>query len=161
MPQTINSIGLTNRQVNYLSKIIPNVDFNHIYDENTFLKEIQKNATAILNRAAYKVFSAGQNIDKVTLIDYIDFECMKLSNFDWIDTENERLCDYIWSYVRILKPSTSYYNLHIDKADIFNTGVSLNLTNNYLFEINKIRLLPKDSKAKKASIICFFDLLIY
>ena len=159
MPQTINSIGLTNRQVNYLSKIIPNVDFNHIYDENTFLKEIQKNASAILNRAAYKVFRAEQNIDKVTLIDYINFECIKLSNFDWIDTENERLCDYIWSCVRILKPSTSYYNLNIDKVDIFNNGVSLNLTNNYLFEINKIPLLPKDSKAKKAAIICFFDLL--
>lgn len=42
MTQIINSIGLTNRQINYLSKVIPNVDFNHIYDENTFLNAIQK-----------------------------------------------------------------------------------------------------------------------
>ncbi|MGY3961268.1 ribbon-helix-helix domain-containing protein [Aeromonas popoffii] len=159
MPQAINSVGLTNRQINYLSKVIPNVDFNHIYDEQTLLNEIQKNANAILSRSAYKVFSSKQNINKVTLIDYINFECMELSNFDWIDTENERLCDYIWSYVRILKPSTPHYNFYIDKADIFNTGKGLNLTSNYLSEINKTPLLPKDNKAKKASIICFFDLL--
>ncbi|MBQ4673632.1 hypothetical protein [Aeromonas dhakensis] len=159
MAQIINSIGLTNRQINYLSKVIPNVDFNHIYDENTFLNAIQKNASAILNRSAYKIFSFEQDINKVKLIDYINFECMEINNFDWIDTENERLCDYIWSYIRVLKSSTPHNNIYIDKADIFNTGKGQNSTDGYLFEIMKIPLLPKDSKAKKASIICFFDLL--
>ncbi|QJT18058.1 hypothetical protein E5E96_12670 [Aeromonas sp. 1805] len=159
MAQIINSIGLTNRQINYLSKVIPNVDFNHIYDENIFLNAIQKNASAILNRSAYKLFSFEQDINKVKLIDYINFECMEINNFDWIDTENERLCDYIWSYIRILKASTPHYNIYIDKADILNTGKGQNSTDNSLFEIMKIPLLPKDSKAKKASIICFFDLL--
>lgn len=161
MPTIIGSFGFNAREMKFISKLL-NIDINMADDENTVWKRILENSTSIANRISFQKVGGIQEINKTILINLVRYECIAPSYFDWIDTKNDRLCNYIWSYIRVLKTTLQFngaQDISINKDDILSTNKFHIIGNDCAYEALNLELLPKDSKTKKQTIIEFFDLL--
>lgn len=161
MPTIIGSFGFNVREMKFISKIL-NLDIKQADDETVVWNTLIENATVITNRISFQKTGNIKDINKTTLINLVRYECIALSCFDWIDIKNDRLCNYIWSYIRVLKTTWSFngaQDILINKDDILNTNKYYTLGNNCIYETLSLESLPKDSKTKKQTTIEFFDLL--
>ncbi len=164
MPETIESINLDQREIRFISKLL-NLDITPKSEKSIALERINQKKQHILNRRSFNTLGLNHDsdIDEERIINWVSNECIDIFLFDWIDTTNNRLCIYVWSYIRLLKESSFKQTLatHIpslNRSDIFETQ-TLSLGGKYFYEIANIELLPKDNKARKESIIDFFDLI--
>lgn len=94
---------------------------------------------------------------------YLKQNLLALSQFTWIDEKNKRLCDYIWSLLRICTSKnislTFPINILANEDKIFTNKNPQGLGYEILYEKLGLEILPKDRKIKKDYIILFFDLL--
>lgn len=164
MAEIMELINLDQREIRFISKLL-NLDIIPTSDKSISFGMINKKKQDIANRLAFisLYFQSNKDINEEQIINWVRNECVDLSLFDWIDTKNSRLCIYAWSYIRLLKKSSFKQILatHIpslNRSDIFETQ-TLSLDGQYFYEIANIESLPKDNKARKESIIDFFDLI--
>jgi len=169
MPEIIDLLSplsnkLQARELNFICNIY-NVNINQNEYGLLLLDKYQKDPTRITNRVSFKHNIISMLDAEHPLIAIAKIECINKSYFDWIDTNNNRLCNYIWSYIRIFKSSLLTDGItcltDINKDDVTNIKADVNnfTFSNYLYESFMIELLPKNNKTKKDCIISFFDLL--
>lgn len=162
MPEIVDSINLDQRVVRFISKLL-GLSINPISTKSIILEMINKNKKHIFNRLSFNSLSLNKDsdIDEAQFINWVNNECIDISLFDWIDTKNNRLCIYVWSYIRLLNKS-SFKNIletpSLNRSDILNTK-ALSLGGQYFYEGMNIESLPKDNKTRKENIIEFFDLI--
>ncbi|HEH9400583.1 TPA: hypothetical protein SIA35_002616 [Aeromonas sobria] len=162
MPEIVDSINLDQRVVRFISKLL-GLSINPISTKSIILEMINKNKKYIFNRLSFNSLGLNKDsdIDEAQFINWVNNECIDISLFNWIDTKNNRLCIYVWSYIRLLnKPS--FKNIletpSLNRSDILNTK-ALSLGGQYFYEDMNIESLPKDNKTRKENIIEFFDLI--
>ncbi|MGL5339329.1 MAG: hypothetical protein ACRDAR_11675 [Aeromonas veronii] len=162
MPEVVESIYLDQRGVRFISKLL-DLSINPSSAKYIFLEMINKEKQHILNRLSFNSLGLDRDsdIDEERIINWVSNECIDISLFDWIDTKNNRLCIYAWSYIRLLNES-SFENIlstpSLNRSDILNTK-AFSLGGQYLYERLNIESLPKDNKTRKENIIDFFDLI--
>ncbi|MBO0398476.1 hypothetical protein J1F21_09185 [Aeromonas veronii] len=162
MPEIVDSINLDQRVVRFISKLL-GLSINPINTKSIILEMINKNKKHIFNRLSFNSLGLNKDsdIDEAQLINWVNNECIDISLFDWIDTKNNRLCIYVWSYIRLLN-KLSFKNIletpSLNRSDILNTK-ALSLGGQYFYEDMNIESLPKDNKTRKENIIEFFDLI--
>ena len=165
MPEIVDSINLNQRGIRFISNFLGlPININPISAKSIFLEIINKDKQHILNRRSFNSLGLAQDsdIDEARVINWVSNECIDISLFDWIDTKNNRLCIYVWSYIRLLNKS-SFRNVQgtasLNRSDILNTKAQSLGGQHFYEEIVNIESLPKDNKARKESIIDFFDLV--
>ncbi|WP_042060142.1 hypothetical protein [Aeromonas allosaccharophila] len=162
MPEVVESIYLDQRGVRFISKLL-DLSINPSSAKYISLEMINKEKQHILNRLSFNSLGLDRDsdIDEERIINWVSNECIDISLFDWIDTKNNRLCIYAWSYIRLLNES-SFENIlstpSLNRSDILNTK-AFSLGGQYLYERLNIESLPKDNKTRKENIIDFFDLI--
>lgn len=162
MPEFENSINLDRRGMRFISKTL-DLSISPTSEKSIVLDMINKKKPHIFNRLSFNSLGLNHDsdIDEAQIINWVSNECIDISLFDWIDTKNNRLCIYVWSYIRLLNES-SFKNIlgtpSLNKIDILNTK-SHSLGGQYFYESMNIELLPKDNKTRKDNIIDFFDLI--
>lgn len=162
MPEIVDSINLDQRVVRFISKLL-GLSINPISTKSIILEMINKNKKHIFNRLSFNSLGLNKDsdIDEARIINWVSNECIDISLFDWIDTKNNRLCIYAWSYIRVLNES-SFNNIlgtpSLNRSDILNTK-ALSLGGQCFYERLTIESLPKDNKTRKENIIEFFDLI--
>lgn len=162
MPEIVDSINLDQRVVRFISKLL-GLSINPINTKSIILEMINKNKKHIFNRLSFNSLGLNKDsdIDEAQFINWVNNECIDISLFDWIDTKNNRLCIYVWSYIRLLN-KLSFKNIletpSLNRSDILNTK-ALSLGGQYFYEDMNIESLPKDNKTRKENIIEFFDLI--
>ena len=115
---------ITARQMNFIHRLL-NVSVGTNLS-NLSLAEIYKhNTQVVLSRASFNSDPFSCSGDFTDLISLSRLECINFNSFSWININNSRLCNYIWSYIRLLKKS-SFTNTFIglstiNKDDIINT----------------------------------------
>ncbi len=112
-----------------------------------------------------------QNAIKTLMLDVFNAHCLSADSFSWIDPDNERLCNFVWSYIL-----TSIY-----RGDVLECKQSLSIKdekqgtngerpesvielipphreNEYVYLDFKLPLHVTSSREKRECIVHFFDL---
>ncbi|WP_323968036.1 hypothetical protein [Aeromonas veronii] len=162
MPEIEGSINLDRRGIRFISKAL-DLSISPTSEKSIALDMINKKKQHVLHRLSFNSLGLNNdsNIDEARVINWVNNECIDISLFDWIDTKNNRLCIYVWSYIRLLNESSFNKILgapSLNKSDILNTK-AYSLGRLCFYESMNIELLPKDNKTRKDNIIDFFDLI--
>lgn len=162
MAEIMELINLDQREIRFISKLL-NLDITPKSEKSISLGMINERKPYILNRLSFNSLGLNHDsdIDEERIINWVSNECIDISLFDWIDTKNNRLCIYVWSYISLLNESSLkniLRTLSLNRSDILNTKAH-SLGGQYFYESMNIESLPKDNKTRKENIIEFFDLI--
>lgn len=162
MEEIMELINLDQREIRFISKLL-NLDITPKSEKSIALGMINERKPYILNRLSFNSLGLNHDsdIDEERIINWVSNECIDISLFDWIDTKNNRLCIYVWSYISLLNESSLKNilgTLSLNRSDILNTKAH-SLGGQYFYESMNIESLPKDNKTRKENIIDFFDLI--
>lgn len=147
---------LTRRHISLISKKFE-IDAQHADNINVVYPKIYNYAALEINEDQKRDAISG----------WINQQCLPSTDFDWINIKNQRMCDFVWSLLRMMKNEVlpiildSQNMPSILKAPqefIFHTAQSHPLPSEHIYTILNIEPLPKDSQTKKDTIIEFFDL---
>ncbi|WP_429019673.1 hypothetical protein [Aeromonas allosaccharophila] len=156
------TIPLSKREKEFALRLL-NKDASLSVTDEEIISYLSNNSSILINRAncglgsPLKTFE-GQLIPRELIISSIKSECINETNFSWIDTKNDRLCNYVWAYIRSLtiypigSPSTMDIGVRIDGA--FDISNSL-----HMYNILNLDLSPTNNASKKNCIISFFDII--
>lgn len=153
---------LTTRELNFICRVFYINPTNKPSDVH-IVNKFNENPNTLTNRASYK-FSFEISNDVVNrLISIAKLECIDNNFFDWIDTNNNRLCNYIWSFIRVLKlknlKNDFIISVEINKDDIIDYSESIAVLGQDIYKNFMLESLPKNNKIKKDCFIAFIDLL--
>lgn len=140
-----------------------NAEISLSISDEDIVNHLSKNSSVLIKRANCGLDSPlnslmGQPASHELVIKSIKSECINETNFSWIDTKNDRLCNYVWAYIRSLtiypigSPSTMDIGVRIDGA--FDISNSL-----HMYNILNLDLSPTNNASKKNCIISFFDII--
>lgn len=155
-------IPLSKREREFALRLL-NADISlSISDEDIFshllnnISILQKRANCGLDLSLHSFI--GNAAPQELIIKIIKSECISETNFSWIDTKNDRLCNYVWAYIRSLTkypnatPLTMDVGIRIDGA--FEASQTLHVYNNWSLDLS-----PTNNTSKKNCIISFFDMI--
>ena len=158
---------ITARQMNFIHRLL-NVTVGTNLSNLSLTEIYKRNTLVVSSRASFNSDPFSCSGDFTDLISLSRLECINLNYFSWININNSRLCNYIWSYIRLFKMSSITNSFtgasKINKDDILNTtsdprdNFTLK-TSLYLYELFCLKLLPNNNKEKKDCVISFFDML--
>ncbi|UXB13175.1 hypothetical protein GP476_17645 [Aeromonas dhakensis] len=149
---------------------------------DALLHELQINNEKTLNRVNIRslhenIIANGISSSGIAYINEIlKAECLDKSYFDWINTDNDRLCNFIWAYIQCAKEKIELVN---DADFVFGHNMNTNSTRfektlyispeNIIKETSYIsfglqqdafrfvELNPTNNKIIKRNVISFFD----
>lgn len=121
-----STISLSQREREFTLRLL-NKEINSDIKNEALINHISNNIEILTNRANCDFLSplrsvGGKLAPRKLIIESIKSECISETNFNWIDTKNDRLCNYIWSYIRsltiypVVSPSTIDVGVRIDGA---------------------------------------------
>ncbi|MBL0513685.1 hypothetical protein [Aeromonas media] len=156
------TISLSKREREFSLRLLKEDISLSVSDEN-IISHLSNNSSILINRANCELGSPlrsfeGKVAPRELIINSIRFECVSETDFSWIDTKNDRLCNYVWSYIRsltkypVVSPSTMDVGVGIDGA-FEATGDS------HVYDIWNLDPCPTNNVSKKKCIISFFDIL--
>ena len=156
------TISLSKREREFTLRLLNKGVSLPVTDEE-IISYLSNNSSILINRANCGLGSPLKNFEgniapRELIISSIKSECINETNFSWIDTKNDRLCNYVWSYIRsltkypVLSPSTMDVGVGIDGA-FEATGDS------HVYDIWNLDPCPTNNVSKKNCIISFFDIL--
>lgn len=96
---------------------------------------------------------------------FVRLFCMDIDSFEWVDTKNPRLCNFVWSYIRLIindRNEMNPYTLNIKKETIIPSSTSNNggfLHDRTLYQNLQFDTSPPNSESKKNIIINYFNFL--
>ena len=140
-----------------------NAEISLSISDEDLVSHLSNNCSIFIKRANCGIDSplnslGGKPASQELIIKTIKSECINETNFSWIDTKNDRLCNYVWAYIRSLtiyhigSPSTMDIGVRIDGA--FDISNSL-----HMYNILNLDLSPTNNASKKNCIISFFDII--
>ncbi|WP_349918608.1 hypothetical protein [Aeromonas veronii] len=156
------TISLSKREREFTLRLLKK-DISLSVSDEDIIRHLSNNSSIVINRnncglgSPIKNFE-GKTVPRELIIESIKSECVSETNFSWIDTKNDRLCNYVWSYIRslttypVVSPSTMDIGVRIDGA--FEATGDL-----HVYDICNIDLSPINNVSKKNCIISFFDIL--
>ena len=156
------SMSLSKRE-RELSLRLLNAEISLSISDEDLVSHLSNNCSIFIKRANCGIDSplnslGGKPASQELIIKSIKSECINETNFSWIDTKNDRLCNYIWAYIRslttypVLSPSTMDIGVRIDGA--FDAPNTL-----HMYNIFNLDLSPTNNASKKNCIISFFDII--
>ncbi|VXA80188.1 MULTISPECIES: hypothetical protein [Aeromonas] len=156
------TVTLSKREREFALRLL-NKDISLSVSDEDIISHLSNNSNILINRANCGLGSPlisfeGKVTPRELIISSIKSECINETNFSWIDTKNDRLCNYAWSYIRSLttlsfmSPSTMDVGVRIDGA--FEVTVSM-----HPYNIWNLDSCPTNNISKKNCIISFFDIL--
>ncbi|HHQ4766359.1 TPA: hypothetical protein ACSP3S_002471 [Aeromonas veronii] len=156
------TISLSKREKEFVLRLL-NKDVSLPVTVEEIIIYLSNNSSILINRANCGLGDPlnsfnGKVPPQDLIIKSIKSECINETNFSWIDTKNDRLCNYAWSYIRslttypVMSPSTMDVGVRIDGA----FDVSNNL---HIYDILNLDLSPTNNASKKNCIISFFDII--
>ncbi len=157
-------ISLSKREREFALRLLNKDIFLSVSDAD-IISHLSNNSSILIERANCEINSPLRSYEgKVAplplelIINSIKHECINETIFSWIDTKNDRLCNYVWAYIRslttypVLSPSTMDIGVRIDGAfDLPNTL--------HMYNIFNLDLSPTNNASKKNCIISFFDII--
>ncbi len=157
-----STISLSQREREFILRLL-NKEINSDIKNEALINHLSNNIKLLTDRANCDILSPlrcfeGKLVPGELIIEKIKSECISEKNFSWIDTKNDRLCNYIWSYIRsltiypVVSPSTIDVGVRIDGA--FEVTGS-----KHVYNIWSIDPCPTNNVSKKKCIISFFDTL--
>lgn len=156
------TISLSKREMEFSLRLL-NEDVSLPVTDEKIISYLSNNSSILINRANCGLGSPlkrfeGKIAPRELIVNSIKSECINETNFSWIDTKNDRLCNYAWSYIRSLttlsfmSPSTMDVGIRIDGT--FEVTGSI-----HLYNIWNLDPCPTNNISKKNCIISFFDIL--
>lgn len=156
------TISLSKREKEFSLRLLNKGVSLPVTDEE-IISYLSNNSSILINRANCGLGSPLKNFEgkvapRELIISSIKSECINETNFSWIDTKNDRLCNYVWAYIRslttypVVSPSTMDVGVRIDGA--FEATGDL-----HVYDTCNIDLSPTNNVSKKNCIISFFDML--
>ncbi|WP_139123881.1 MULTISPECIES: hypothetical protein [unclassified Aeromonas] len=138
-------------------------DISLSVSDEDIVSHLSNNSSVLIKRANCGLDSPlnslmGQPASHELVIKSIKSECINETNFSWIDTKNDRLCSYVWAYIRSLtkypdaSPLTMDVGIRIDGA--FEASQTFHVYNNWSLDLS-----PTNNISKKNCIISFFDII--
>lgn len=100
----------------------------------------------------------GEKAPPELIIKSLKNEIIEEANFNWIDTSNDRLCNYVWSYIR----SMTQYPVTTSTLDIgikIESSIDPSFHMGHLYNQFNLESSPPNNSSKKNCIISFFDIL--
>lgn len=100
-----------------------------------------------------------------SVYEFVRLFCMDIDSFEWVDTKNPRLCNFVWSYIRLIindRNEMNPYTLNIKKETIIPSSTSNNgefLRDRTLYQNLQFDTSPPNSESKKNIIINYFNFL--
>ncbi|ENC9557999.1 hypothetical protein ACSZMY_11080 [Aeromonas hydrophila] len=157
-----HTISLSKREREFVLRLL-NKDISLSVSDEDIISHLSNNSSILINRANCGLGSPlrsfeGKVAPRELIIKSIKSECISETNFNWIDTKNDRLCNYIWSYIRsltqypVVSPSTMDVGVRIDGAFEATGGL-------HVYNIYNLDLSPTNNVSKKNCIISFFDII--
>lgn len=156
------TIFLSKREREFVLRLL-NEDVSSPVTDEEIISHLSNNISILTNRANCNIGSPlmcfeGDVAPRKSIIESIKSECINETNFSWVDTKNDRLCNYVWAYIRSLttypvgSPSAMDIGVRIDGAfDVSNTL--------HMYNIFNLDLSPTNNASKKNCIISFFDII--
>ncbi|WP_270828623.1 hypothetical protein [Aeromonas sp. Y318-1] len=156
------TISLSKREREFVLRLL-NEDVSLPVTDEEIISHLSNNISILTNRANCNLGSPlmrfeGDVAPRKSIIESIKSECISETNFSWIDTKNDRLCNYVWSYIRslttypVVSPSAMDVGVRID--GVFDISNSL-----HMYNILNLDLSPTNNASKKNCIISFFDII--
>lgn len=156
------TIFLSKRERVFVLRLL-NKDVSLPVTDEEIISHLSNNISILTNRANCNIGSPlmcfeGDVAPRKSIIESIKSECISETNFSWIDTKNDRLCNYVWSYIRSLtkypdaSPLTMDVGIRIDGA--FEASQTFHVYNNWSLDLS-----PTNNISKKNCIISFFDII--
>ncbi len=156
------SVPNIEEQANRLELFISDVvaDINEREERRLLAKELDN-----IGISPYQEEFEEENTVKKLMLDMFNEHCLGTKNFDWIDPDNERLCNFVWSYLRVATKGRRdgilrcNQSLIIDDKNKLMVDVlpSLGLNESVYFDL-KLPVHLTNSREKRECIIYFFDL---
>ncbi|HAU4896995.1 TPA: hypothetical protein F3L05_04760 [Aeromonas hydrophila] len=155
-------ISLSKRERDFCLRLL-NKDTSLPVSNDELITYLSNNSSILKKRVNCKLGSPlstfdGKAVPPELIIESIKSECISETNFSWIDIKNDRLCDFVWSYIRsltkypVVSPSTIDVGVRIDGAFEATDRI-------YVYNIWNNDPCPTDNVSKKKCIISFFDIL--
>lgn len=156
------TISLSKRERELALRLL-NKDISSPESDENIISQLSNNKNILINRANCGLGSPLGYLEwnilpRESIVKIIKYECVSETNFSWIDTKNDRLCNYVWSYIRSLTkdPITSASTIDVGvKID----GVFEETGNSHLYKTWNLDSCPTNNISKKNCIISFFDVL--
>lgn len=156
------TISLSKREREFTLRLLNKGVSLPVTDEE-IISYLSNNSGILINRANCGLGSPLKNFEgnippRELIISSIKSECINETNFNWIDTKNDRLCNYVWAYIRSLtkypdaSPLTMDVGIRIDGA--FEAPQTFHVYNNWSLDLS-----PTNNISKKNGIISFFDII--
>jgi len=154
-------LSLSKRERNFILRLF-NLPPNQHIDDTMLANILSKDLANLTSRAHYLStygYVGALPILPSILLSQAKEECIDLEYFRWIDTKNDRLCNYVWSVVRAFTKYPSFNETALDigiptKNSKYENAIKINLYN--LYNLEK---LPCNNEHKKDCVISFFDML--
>ncbi|WP_439826041.1 hypothetical protein [Aeromonas caviae] len=157
-----HTISLSKREREFTLRLL-NKDVSLSVTDEEIISYLSNNRSILINRANCGLGSPLKNFEgniapRELIISSIKSECINETNFNWIDTKNDRLCNYVWAYIRSLtkypdaSALTMDVGIRIDGA--FEAPQTFHVYNNWSLDLS-----PTNNISKKKCIISFFDII--
>ena len=91
---------ITARQMNFIHRLL-NVTVGTNLSNLSLTEIYKRNTQVVSSRASFNSDPFSCSGDFADLISLSKLECINLNYFSWININNSRLCNYIWSYIRL------------------------------------------------------------
>lgn len=154
--------GLTIREFNFICRVI-RINPNKELKDMSIVDAFNANPSLFTNRVSHSLPQEISDDAISRLIKIAKFECIDNNFFDWIDINNHRQCNYIWSFIRCLKTNNFkkilMISVDIGKDDIIRPSEGYAEFEQHLYIGLMLESLPKNNKEKKDCFIAFIDLL--
>lgn len=154
--------GLTIREFNFICRVI-RINPNKELKDMSIVDAFNANPSLFTNRVSHSLPQEISDDVISRLIKIAKFECIDNNFFDWIDINNHRQCNYIWSFIRCLKTNNFkkilMISVDIGKDDIIRPSEDYAELEQHLYIGLMLESLPKNNKEKKDCFIAFIDLL--
>ena len=113
------TISLSKRERELALRLL-NKDISSPESDENIISQLSNNTNILINRANCGLGSPLGYLEwnihpRESTVKTIKYECVSETNFSWIDTKNDRLCNYVWSYIRSLtkEPITSAFTIDV------------------------------------------------